>query len=127
MCEASLHQGLCQLECDSGAAQRLAGILASRLIGIHYSKCMRQAVLSRKVMVSNDEINASTTCALCRSKGTSPGIHADHQPNACGGSTLNHITPQVVAFPNAVGNVEIRPAAAQFNRGLEHDDGGCSI
>ena len=72
---------------------------------------MWQTVRPGQVMVGDDEIHSSPTCALCRSKGAGARIHTDHQPNACCRRALDYIAPQVVAVSNAMWDVEICGAA----------------
>ena len=79
------------------------------------------------MMIGDDEVNSSSPRALCRGKGASTGIYANHQSNACGGGALYHVTAQIVAFADAVRNMEIRRAAAEFNCRLENHDGGCAV
>src|SRR5437867_1840084 len=78
-------------------------------------------------MVGDDEVNSSSPGALCRGKGTSAGIYANHQSNACGCGAFDHVTAQVVAFADAMRDVKIRCAAAKFNRSFENYDGGGAV
>ena len=67
------------------------------------------------MVVGDDEVDSSAPCALCSSKCTGAGIHADHQPNTGGCGALDHIATQVVAFADSVWDMKIRRAAAKFN------------
>ncbi len=124
MRQPSLHQRLRQFECNTGPAQRLTRILTGQLIRIDHSKRARQPILSRQVMVSDYEVHASATRTLGRGKCPRPSVHADHQPNTRSRRPLNNISTQVVALANAVGNVEVRRAPTQFNRGFQNHDSG---
>jgi len=44
------------------------------------------------MMIGDNEVDSCPSCALCRRKGASARIYADHQPNACDSGALYHVT-----------------------------------
>ena len=88
---------------------------------------MRQSINAGEVMIGNNEVDSGTSRALSRGKGTSAGIYADHESNARRRCTLDHVTAKIVAFANAVRDVKIGRAPAQFDRGFQNDDCGGAI
>ena len=120
-------QTLRDFEGHTRAAQRFAWIRAARLIGVDHGQRSRNALRARKVMVSDDQVHAQPAGCLRRSKGADPHVNADDQLDTGGGGLLDDVVAHVVAVADAVWNVEIGPAAAQLNRGLEDDDRGRTI
>ncbi len=60
-------------------------------------------------------------------EGADAHIDADDETDTGGGGALDHIIAHVVAFANAVRNVEIGSASAEFNGRLQDDDGHRSV
>ena len=77
-----LEQRLRDLESDPGSAERLAGILATCLIGIDHRNGLGDAFGLRQVMVGDDEIHAATLGSLGGGEGANAGVHADDEPDA---------------------------------------------
>src|SRR5947209_876692 len=75
-------------------------------------------------MIGNNEIDAQAARRVRRGKGPNAGVYADDEPNAGCCRALDYIVFHTVAFANAVRHVELGSAAAQFNRGLQNNDGG---
>ena len=121
--EAALHQSLRNFEGHACAAKLLVWILASGLIGIDYRVRFRHAVGSGQVMVGDDEIDAEAMRGFRGSEGADAHVDADDQANASGGGALDDIVAHIVAFANAVWDVEIGCAAAEFDRRFQNDDG----
>ena len=121
--EAALHQALREFEGHARAAELLVGILASRLVGIDYGQCLGHAVGTGEVMISDDEIHAQAVRRFRRREGADAHIDADDQANAGRSRAFDHIVAQIIAFPNAVRDVEIGRAAAEFDRRLQNDHG----
>src|SRR5579872_4113463 len=55
-------------------------------------------------------------------EGADAHIDADDEANACLGRALDYVVAHVVAFANAVRNVEIGGASAEFDGGFQDDD-----
>jgi hypothetical protein len=72
--------------------------------------------------LSNNQVDPQAVRGLGGSKGTDAHIYADDEanPRRCG--PLDDIVAQIVAFANAVGNVKVGAAAAEFDGGLQNDD-----
>ena len=81
------------------------------------------AVGSGQVMVGNDEIDAQALRGFGGSEGADAHVDADDEANAGGGGALDHIVAHVVAFANAMRDVEVGGAAAEFDGGFQNDDG----
>src|SRR5205807_7310223 len=86
-----------------------------------HSQCFRHAVGAGQVMVGNDQVHTQPLCRFSGSESADAHIHADDQTNAGGGGALDHVVAQVVAFANAVRNVEVGRASAELNRSLQND------
>ena len=80
----SIQQRLRDLEGDAGAAERLAGILAACLVGIHHGQRLRHAFGLRQVMVGDDEVEAAARGGFGGGEGANAGIDADDEANAVG-------------------------------------------
>jgi len=79
------------------------------------------------VMIRDDEVDSGAACGLGGSEGADAGVDADDEANTIGGSALDDIFAQVVALADAMRDMEIGSAAAEFEGGLENDDGGGAI
>ena len=119
--EAALHQSLRHFESDSSAAELFVRIIAAVLIRIDYRQGLGNAILARQVMVRHDEIDAETLRGFRRAKGANAHINADDEANACGRGALDDIVTHVIAFADAMWNVEVGGASAEFNRCFEDD------
>src|SRR5450432_2440289 len=122
MGESLFHKSLREFERNPRPAKRFTWILTARLIGIDHGKRMRETVLPREVMVSDDEIYPSKTCTFCCSKRARSRIHADHEANTGGRGALDHISAQVVAFADTMRHVKVGRASAKFNRRFQNHD-----
>src|SRR5947209_16399247 len=78
--------------------------------------------MPRQVMISHNQVHVQPSCGLCRGKGANARIHADNQANAGLGGALDHVIFHSITLANAMRNMEIRRAAAQFNGGLQNDN-----
>ena len=76
------------------------------------------AVRSGQVMIGDDEIDAEAPRGLRRGKGANAHVDADDEANACGCGAFDYIVAQVVALANAMRDVEVGGAAAEFDGGL---------
>src|SRR5215471_18027918 len=72
------------------------------------------------MMVGDDQVDPGARCRFGCSKGTSAGIHADHQANARSRGALNHVSAQIVAFANTMRNVEVSRPTAELDCSLEN-------
>ena len=122
-----LHQSLGDFKCDPSAAKLLVGILASRLIGIDDSQRLRHTVGPGQMVIGNDKIDPKPLGGLHRRESTDAHIHADDEPNARGRGALDHIVAQIVALANAVRDMKVGSASAEFNCGLQNDHRHCAI
>ena len=121
--EAALHQSLRDFEGDSRAAELLVGIFASGLIGIDDRVRFGNAIRSGQVMVGDDEIDAEAMRGFRGGEGANAHIDADDEANAGGGGALDHVVAHIVAFANAVRDVEVGSASAEFDGRFQNDDG----
>src|SRR6266852_9316185 len=62
------HQCLRKFEGDPRAAQRFAGIVTARLVGVEHCQCGGNAIVSWKVMVGYDEVHTQTLGSLSGGK-----------------------------------------------------------
>ncbi len=61
------------------------------------------------------------------SEGANAGVDADDEADAFCGGALDDFVAHAVAFADAVRHVVLDLAAAEFERGLEDDDGGGAV
>ncbi len=78
-------------------------------------------------MIGHDQVDAQTLRRVGSGKGADPGIHADDQTDARGGSALDDVIFHAIPFADAVGHMKIRSASAKLDRRLEDDDGGGAV
>ena len=79
------------------------------------------------MVVGNDEIDSSAAGALGGGEGSRTCVHADDKANAACCGRFDHVSAQVVAFADAMWNMEVGLATAQFDRSLEDDHSGSAI
>src|SRR5271170_2562241 len=127
MWQSPLHQCLRQLESNASAAKRFARILTARLIRIQHRECMRSAIGAGQMVVGDDQIHTEASCGVGGSKGSNAGIDADDELNTGSRGPLDDIAPQVIAFLDAMWNVELGSTAAKFDRRFQNDDGGGAV
>ncbi len=120
-------QALRQLESHARAAQRFAGIVAARLIGIHYRQSLGHAIGAGQMVIGDDQVHAQALRCFRRGKGANAHVHADDQPDAGGRGALDDVVAHVVAVANAVRDMEVGGAAAEFDGSLQDDDGGGAV
>ena len=125
--DSTLDQGLGQLESHSRAAQFLARVPATLLIGIDHRQRSRNPLRARKVMVGDDQVHAQPPGGLGRSESPDAHVHADDEPDARRGGLLDDVVAHVVAVADAVRNMEFRRTAAELDGGLEDYDCGGAI
>ena len=73
-------------------------------------------------MIGHDEVYAKALRGFGRSEGANAHVDADDQSNSGRRGALDHIVAQIVAFTNAVRDMKVGGAAAEFDRGLQNDD-----
>ena len=121
----AFEQCLRQFEGDPGAAQFLAGISASWLVGVEHGDGLRNFADLGQVMIGHDEIYAHPVRGFGGGKGANAGIHADDQTYVSGGGLLNDVALHAVSVFDAVGHVKIGLPSAELNGGLQdHDSHG---
>ena len=121
--EAALHQSLRELEGHARAAELLVGIFATVLIRIHNRERFGHAIGTGQVMIGHDQIDAQTLRGFRGREGANAHVDADDQANARRRGTLDHVVAHVVAFTNAMRDVEVGRASAELDRGFQNDDG----
>ncbi len=78
-------------------------------------------------MVGDDQIHAEAVRGFRGSKGADAHVNADNEANAGGGGALDDIVAHIVAFADAVWDVEVGGSAAEFDCSLKNDDGHGAI
>src|SRR5262249_46002919 len=114
-------------ERNSGTAKRLAGIITAGLVGIEYGQRVRHTVLVREMVIGDDEVEAKSLRGFGGGECANAGIDADDEAYAFGGSLLDHFVAHAIAFEKAMGNVEVASSSAEFDRGLQNDDGHSTV
>src|SRR5579872_4971524 len=116
-----------QLKGHTGAAERLAGILAAGLVGIEHHQGLRHTAFMGQVVVGDDQVHAHAAGSLGCVEGANAGIHTDNKTDALGGGALNHVIFHAIAFADAVRHVEVGFAATQADGGDKDDNSGGAI
>src|SRR4029077_15477259 len=109
-------------EGNARATELLVGIIATLLIGIDDSQSVGNPVGAGEVMVGNDQVDAEAFRGLRGRERADAHIDADDQANSCDRGSFDDVVAHVGAFANAVGNVEVGGASAEFNRSFQNDD-----
>src|SRR5947209_14582211 len=78
-------------------------------------------------MIGNDQVHAEPPGGVGRTEGADAHIHADDQTNARCSRALDHVIAHVIAITDAVWDMKISGASAEFYRSLQNDDGSCAV
>src|SRR5258708_3317749 len=73
-------------------------------------------------MIGDDEIDPKPLRSLRRGKGADAHVDADNEADARGGGALDYIGAQIVALADAVRNVKVSGASAEFNCSFQNND-----
>jgi len=79
------------------------------------------------MVVGNDEIDAATACGFGSGEGANACVNADDEAAAGSRGLLDNLVTHAIAFADTVRDVILNEAAAEFQSGLQDDDGSGAV
>ena len=73
-------------------------------------------------MIGDDKVHAEAVRRFRGPERADAHVHADDQTNSRGRGSFDHVIAHVIAFADAVRNVEVGSAATKFDGSLQNDD-----